>query len=475
MSDPVSPLSTLRSAFAALSLLGLAGAPLAQESAARPNVVVILADDLGYQDLGCYGHPELRTPVLDRLAAQGVRLTDYHAGATVCTPSRMALLSGCYPSRVGWTRGVLGYGMELDQGLSAEVPTLAELFQAAGYATGLSGKWHLGHAPEQRPHRRGFDEATYLALSNNQTTQLWRGDEVVQDPFENRLLSEQLTQEAVRFVRAHAQEPFFLYLPFTAPHFPVEAHPDWEQRSSHGTYGDVVEELDARVGELLAVLEELELSERTLVVFTSDNGPNPREAASSLPFRGEKWSALEGGTRVPALFAWPGVLPAGARCDSLVSALDLLPTLCAAAGVRRPAQPRIDGLNVWDELLGRAQAPVRSELLYWHGMEPEPQAIRVGDWKLFFDREHALKGSGTARATPAQRERIAPYRAALDPEGEDPPFLFELSSDPGETRDRSEEFPERVAALRARADELLAELRASSLMRPEEPAPADER
>jgi len=457
-----SPSTTLGRAALALTLLVLPG--LAAPAEERPNVVLILADDLGYQDLGCYGHPELRTPALDRLAAQGVRLTDFHAGATVCTPSRMALMTGCYPPRVGWTRGVMGYGMELHEGMSLAAPTLAELFQAHGYATAISGKWHLGNEPPMRPQRRGFDSAYYVAMSNNQTTQVWRGDEVVEDPFENRRLSEQFTDDAIRFVRAHAQEPFFLYLPYTAPHFPVEPHAEWEGTSEHGAYGDVVEELDARIGELLDVLEEQQIARRTLVVFSSDNGPNPGEAASSLPFRGEKWSALEGGTRVPAILSWPGVLPAGQACDELVSAMDLLPSLCRAAGIERADTHEIDGVDVWDTLLGESEQHARSELLYWHGMDPAPQAIRVDNWKLFLDRRHALQGSGTARRTAEQDALLAPYRAALQEDVANPPMLFDLDEDPGETVDRSEELPERVAAMRARAQALFEELEATPIL-----------
>jgi arylsulfatase A len=298
------------------------GSVLGAEIASRPNVILILADDLGYHDLGRYGHPEIKTPVLDGIADKGIRLTNFYSGATVCTPSRMALMTGSYPVRYGWTQGVVGYMMGIREGLSPGAITMAELFKSGGYRTGISGKWHIGSQPGSTPLAQGFDEAYGLFESNNQTTKLYRGDEVVEDPFENRLLTEKLSDEAIRFIRANAKQPFFLYLPFTAPHFPVEPHPEWKGKSAFGKYGDVVEEMDHRIGIILGVLEELGIIENTIVIFTSDNGPNPKEQADSLPFRGEKWSALEGGTRVPCVIQWPAKIPAGQVSDALMTATD---------------------------------------------------------------------------------------------------------------------------------------------------------
>ncbi len=432
-------------------------------AARQPNVVLIMADDLGYQDLGCYGHTAIRTPALDRLADAGIRLTDFHSGAAVCTPSRMALLTGAYPTRVGWTRGVMGFKMGMHEGMSPEALTIAEIFQSEGYATAISGKWHLGDQPDTRPHRQGFGSAYYLSHSNNQTKKIWRADEVVEDPFDNRLLTEQITAEGIRFIREHKDQPFFLYLPYTAPHFPVQPHPEWKGRSKFGDYGDVVEEIDARVGELLATLKELVIDQHTIVVFTSDNGPNPGQQASPLPFRGEKWSALEGGTRVPCIVTWPGVIPAGQVSSALVSAMDLLPSLCRACGIDWQAKshdkPKIDGLDVWNMLLGKKPAHPRKELLYWHGLDPEPQALRLGDSKLFFDRRNALEGLGTDRITPEQAAKVESYKAALKPGSANPPILFNLRDDPGETTDLGGSSPDTLEALRVRADTLIKELK----------------
>ena len=279
-----------------------------QVLAERPNVVLIMADDLGYHDLGGYGHPKIKTPVLDRLAKRGVKLTAFYAGATVCTPSRMALMTGSYPTRLGWSKGVVGHILSTDHGLSPQSVTMAERFKAAGYKTAMSGKWHLGDRPPFRPHRQGFERTFYINKSNNQTDELWRGDKLLEKPYENRLLTEKFTRESIEFIRANKTKPFFLYLPYSAPHFPVEPHPDWEGKSDFGVYGDVVEEMDARIGEILDTLMAEGLEKKTLVIFCSDNGPEPLTKESlAKPFRGKKWSSLEGGTRVPCILSWPGV------------------------------------------------------------------------------------------------------------------------------------------------------------------------
>jgi len=239
----------------AIAVTGCASPP-------KPNVVLIMVDDLGYYDLGCFGHPEIKTPVLDKLAKGGIRLTSFYAGATVCTPSRMALLTGAYPTRVGWEKGVVGFKMGSHDGMSPEALTIGEMFKSEGYATAISGKWHLGDQPETRPHNQGFDSAYYIDKSNDQTKKLWREDDVIDNNMVNRLLTEQFTVEAIRFIKNKKDEPFFLYLPYTAPHFPVEAHPDWQGKSSYGVYGDVVEELDYRIGEIIKTLKELKLDKK---------------------------------------------------------------------------------------------------------------------------------------------------------------------------------------------------------------------
>ncbi|MEM7457096.1 MAG: sulfatase-like hydrolase/transferase [Planctomycetota bacterium] len=431
----------------------------------RPNVVLIMADDLGYRDLSCYGHPQIKTPCLDQLAADGLRLTSFYSGATVCTPSRMALLTGTWPVRLGWTQGVVGHKMGAEDGMHPDALTIAETLRDMGYRTAISGKWHLGNLPETRPHQQGFESSFYIDMSNNQTTRLWRDDDVITDPFENRTLTEQFTNEAIRFIREESDQPFFLYMPCSAPHFPVEPHPEWEGKSGFGAYGDVVEELDARVGELVDALKENGSYENTIVIFCSDNGPQQGEQARAFPFRGAKWSALEGGTRVPCIVSMNGTIRGGSETDAIISAIDLMPTLAHACGVE-PGEssqqgPQIDGVNVWNTLLSDAAEHPRSELLYWHGLSDKPVAIRSGDWKLFFDRRDALTGNGTRRATDAQKEALKEMRGALDPENPNPPVLFNLADDPGETIDLSEEHADVVVGLQSRAEELINELNES--------------
>lgn len=442
----------------------------------RPNVILIMADDLGYHDLSCYGHPKIKTPVLDRLAEQGVRLTDYYSGATVCTPSRMSLLTGAYPVRLGWTEGVAGYKMGFHDGMSPDALTIAEIFRSEGYATGMSGKWHIGDQAETLPAAQGFDWSFFITHSNNQTKKMYRGDDLVAHPFDNRRLIETFTNEAMGFIRKHQEQPFFLYLPHTAPHFPVEPHPDWKGHSEVGVYGDQVEELDARVGEILDLLDELNIAERTIVVFTSDNGPQKGQGARGWPFRGAKWSALEGGTRVPCIIRWPGRIPAGSTSDELIAAIDLLPTLSSACGIdwrsKSKGSPIIDGVDVFPTLNGRGSKHARENLIYWHGMHAQPQAVRIGDWKVFFERRNALEGPGADLEMPEQAVQLKGYREAVKNEDASGPFLIHLREDPGEIQDLSQQNPEGATKLLEEARDLVREVMSAETLKIHSPPKA---
>lgn len=414
-------------------------------AADHPNVVLMMADDLGYHDLSCYGSDRNRTPELDRMAREGIRLTSFYAGCTVCTPSRMALLTGAYPRRFGWRGGVGGYRIPWENGLTTDAVTIAEVFKAAGYATGMCGKWHLGDGDGMQPMRQGFDSAFYIKASNNQTKKLWRGSELVADPFDNRRLTEQFTTEAIRFIKSHRGEPFFLYLPFTAPHFPAQAHPDWKGRSSNDAYGDVVEELDSRIGEILATLKEEQLDRKTIVVFLSDNGPEKgqRKWASAKPYRGLKWTSLEGGNRVPCIVRWPGVIPAEHVSDELTAAIDLLPTLVHAcrldAGAVKNGRPGIDGVSVWNTLTDQKGLPhSRNSLLYWNGWA-KLEAIRVGTWKLYL--------------TPVSEIS----------ESERGPVLIDLRQDPAENNNLAQDQPDRVKTMHELARRLAAGIDTNSV------------
>jgi arylsulfatase A len=410
----------------------------------QPNVILMMADDLGYNDLSCYGSKRQKTPVLDKLAKEGLRLTSFYAGATVCTPSRMALLTGAYPPRLGWNGGVVGYGLKPHNGLAPQARTMGEVFKQAGYKTALIGKWHLGDTPELHPEGQGFDLTYFIDKSNNQTKKLWRGRELEADPFDNRRLTKNFIKEAVTFIKSNKKNPFFLYLPFSAPHFPAQAHPDWKGKSANADYGDVVEELDGRIGDLLKVLKEEELEKNTIVVFMSDNGTEPgqKKWGSGEPFRGLKWSALEGGTRVPCIIRFPGLIPAGEVTGKLTTAIDLLPTLASACGIKLKEGPgivpKIDGLNLWESLQGKAKTHPRKSLLYWHGWAM-PQAIRVGDLKLYLDKVKEIPGTNKA------------------------PVLIDLSKDPAEEKDLASEYPEKVKELKELAIKLLSEIEENSI------------
>ncbi|MEK9862038.1 MAG: sulfatase, partial [Verrucomicrobiota bacterium] len=318
-----------------------------------PNIILIMTDDQGYQDLGCYGSPSIKTPFLDQLARDGMRFTDFYAGNSVCSPSRAALLTGCYPTRVN-IPGVLFPRDSI--GLHPDEVTLADLLQSVGYATACIGKWHLGHHPSFLPTRQGFDHYLGIPYSNDMTIDpkaqlaqtvrwregmtrermlsqapkknwvpLMRDEEVIEYPCDQTTLTQRYTREAIAFMQANRQRPFFLYLPHTMPHIPLAASPRFRGRSAGGFYGDTIEELDAGVGLILSELKRLDLEEDTLVIYTSDNGPwnlKNGHGGSALPLRGFKFQTYEGGMRVPCLMRWPGVIPAGSTCSQIVASLD---------------------------------------------------------------------------------------------------------------------------------------------------------
>ena len=409
-----------------------------------PNFVVIFADDLGYGDLGCYGNRNIRTPNLDRMAAEGLRLTSFYA-QNVCGPSRAALLTGCYPIRLGEPDNTKAAHTILHP----QETTIAEVLAAKGYVSGLVGKWHLaggggrergpGTGPYKRelmPTQQGFDYFYGAPAHNGVTrepdpnrwkTELMRGDEVLESPTDLSLLTKRYTQEAVRFLSAHRDEPFFLYLAHTMPHVPLGASADFRGHSPRGLYGDVIEELDWSVGEVLAALRELELEERTLVVFTSDNGPWIEGhlgdyGGSAAPLRGFKMSTWEGGLRVPGIFWWPGQIRPGQESDELASTLDLLPTFAALAGAPLPDRRSVDGVNLWPWLSGEASESPRQHFFYF--AYTHLQAVRDRRWKLVLPR-------------PGNPPWTSWYGRMID--AVDAPELYDLRFDWNESRDVSEQ------------------------------------
>lgn len=425
-----------------------AAAAAAEPPPSRPNVILMMADDLANEDLSCYGSTRIKTPRLDQLAGEGVKLSSYYSGNPVCSPARMALLSGAYPARIGWRWGVMGYGFPPKSGMSPRVYTIAEAFRDAGYRTAITGKWHVGDK-NMSPEHQGFDSAYYIYMSNNQNRDMYRDGELVQKKWDNRLLTETFAEEAIRVIEAPGDQPFFLYVPWTAPHFPAEPHPDWHGKSGEdrsGRYTDVVEELDYRIGQILDALEKTGKADNTIVIFTSDNGRQPGQAGphDQPPFSGHKWQSLEGGQRVPFILRYPGVAPAGATLDTMMVGMDIYPTLAAACGIELdlPADAqKMDGVSTWTNLIQPGSEPARNELLYWHG-KGEATAIRVGSWKLHFNYG---------------------VQKPEDPALTDGPALYHLTADPLEQHNLAKQHPQKVKQLLARAKEKLSEIYANQM------------
>ena len=305
------------------------------QKTARPNVILMMADDLANEDLSCYGSTRIKTPRLDQLASEGLRLTGYYAGNPVCSPSRMALLSGSYPARLGWRWGVLGYGFAPKTGMSPKVYTIAEAFRDGGYRTAMTGKWHLG-VQGMGPEDQGFDSAYYIRMSNNQNRDMFRDRKLIKEKWDNALLSETFTEECIRVIKEDSDKPFFLYVPWTAPHFPADPHPDWAGKSGTNKSAkvtDTIEELDHRVGQVMDALEKAGKAKNTIVIFTSDNGRQSGQQGpkDDPPFSGMKWHSKEGGTRVPFIVRLPGVIKPGRAYAEIVSAMDLYPSAFSIA------------------------------------------------------------------------------------------------------------------------------------------------
>jgi uncharacterized sulfatase len=341
-----------------------------------PNVVVIMADDLGYGDVGVNGQELIRTPNLDRMAAEGVRLGNFYASAPNCTPSRAGLLTGRYPVRMGLADKVLF--AEDRHGLPPEELTIPELLKPLGYATAMVGKWHLGHTPAFWPTRHGFDYFYGLLYSNNQTPlTLFRNTDAIETPVDQSTLTERYTDEVIQFIEAHRARSFFVYVPHTFPHEPVHVSCEFRGRSRAGLYGDAVEALDWSLGRILAALRRLDLEDRTLVIFTSDNGPYPEGDAGGL--RGGKGTVWDGGMRVPFVARWPGKIPAGASSTAIAMNIDLLPTIAALTGAPLPRGLVLDGRDISSLLRGSARSP--HEVLYFFS-DTRIAAVRTQRWKM---------------------------------------------------------------------------------------------
>jgi arylsulfatase A len=419
----------------------------------RPNIVIIYADDLGYGDLGCYGHPTIRTPHLDRMAAEGMRFTQFYSAAEVCTPSRAALLTGRYPIRNGMCHDQIRVLRNNSTGglPQAEV-TLAEMLKAQGYATACIGKWHLGvwaNDPQHHPKQHGFDVHFGLPHSNDmnpsvgnpkmagalaeQKAEWWNaplylGMELVEKAADQTTLTRRYTEAAVKFIHASKDKPFFLYFPHTFPHTPLFASPDFQGKSPRGLYGDVVEELDWSVGRVLEALRESDLAQNTMVVFSSDNGPwliMGETGGSAGLLREGKGSTWEGGMRVPGIVWWPGKIQP-AVCRDVACTMDLLPTVAKLTGATLPSDRVLDGMDLTPLLFGSGKV-AREIFCYYRGQRL--YAARVGPWKAHFITQPAY----------------GPEKPVIH----DVPELYQIEEDPSEVRNVAANHPEVIAMIRA--------------------------
>ncbi|UMB61782.1 sulfatase [Lutibacter sp. A80] len=399
-------------------VLSCAGTLSAQNATKKPNIIIFFTDDQGYQDVGVFGSPLIKTPHLDKMAAEGIKFTDFYAASSVCSPSRAALLTGAYPPRVGVPKVLWP---NLPGGLNSQEFTIADMLKTKGYATACVGKWHLGDEAQYLPTVQGFDSYYGIPFSNDMSVnpkskvskqilfregmtidslreKKWRGrkvplmrqDEVIEYPVDQTTLTKRYTEEAVSFIKENKDTPFFLYVAQTMPHVPLYASPNFKGKSARGLYGDVIEEIDWSMGEILKTLETLGIDNNTLVVFTSDNGPwnlKNGNGGSALPLRGHKFETLEGGMRVPMIAQWKGKIKAGSVIDEVASTIDLLPTIAYLTDAELSDKP-IDGKNIWTLLSGNetAKSPHIKTGFYYY-KDTILEAVRKGDWKLRITEE----------------------------------------------------------------------------------------
>ena len=416
-------------------MLSATGAAVATAADAPPNIVLIYCDDLGYGDLGCYGSP-IPTPNIDRLAGDGMRLTHFYSGNPVCSPSRTALLTGRYPVRAGVPRVL---NPRDTTGLPESETTLAQVLKQRDYRTMCVGKWHLGHLPPYLPTTRGFDHYFGIPYSNDMSPRwLMEDTKVIEEQATLDTLTPRYTEQAVRFIERSKGSPFFLYMPHTYPHIPLGASGRFRGKSKFGLYGDVIEELDWSVGEVMQALKRTGAEQNTLVLFSSDNGPWYLGSPGRL--RGRKGTTYEGGQRVPFLARFPGRIPRGKVCHGVGSVMDMMPTIAKLCGAPQPKNP-LDGVDIWPMLSGAKPEIEREALLYFDNVNL--QCARLGKWKLHVARHNSAAFS----PAPVGGRANLPLRA---------PELYDVTTDLQESYDVAPEHPQVVAEIRARIDRLMA-------------------
>jgi arylsulfatase A len=453
---------------ATLALTSILGGGATLQAATRPpNIIIILTDDQGYADLGCFGAKGLATPNLDRMAREGRRLTNFHVAQPVCSASRAALLTGCYPNRIG-IHGALG--PDARHGISDREVTIARLLRPKGYATGMAGKWHLGHLPRFLPVRHGFDEYLGLPYSNDMWPRhpeakpgaypplpMIEGEAIVDpdvSPDDQRTLTARYTERAVSFIARHKDRPFFFYLAHSMPHVPLAVSERFRGRSGRGLYGDAIAEIDWSVGEVLDALRAHDLERDTLVLFASDNGPwlsYGDHAGDPGPLREGKGTCWEGGVRVPCIARWTGKIPSGTESAAMLMTVDLFPTIARLAGAELPRHP-IDGLDVWPLLAGEAGATNPHDAYLYYYERNELQAVASGDgrWKLHLPHTYRTM-AGRSGGREGRPEKYQQRRM-------DRPELYDLQADVGERTDVAGNHPEVVRGLLDVAERARAEL-----------------
>ena len=449
------PLIRILLLFAAFTLSAMCAASTrGAGTKSKPNIVFLFADNLGYGDLGFLGSKLHRTPNIDAMAKQGMTLRHFYSASGVCTPSRAALMTGCYPLRVGLANPKPD-GLVLrpvsPNGLHPDEETIAEILKAAGYKTACFGKWHLGDQPEFLPTKQGFDTYYGIPYSEDMVAAkrkswpplpLLEGEQVVEAPANRRTLTRRYTERALKFIETNRDRPFFLYLPHAVPGSVRQPFADepFRGKSTNGPYGDSVEELDWSTGQILKKLRDLKIAKKTLVVFTSDNGTPLRRigGGSNKPLGGTGYTTSEGGMRVPCVVWQPGTIPAGKTCDELTTMMDWLPTFATLAGGKIPADRTIDGKNIVDLLLGKKNARSPHAAFFYYQQE-QLQAVRSGRWKYYMPIKGTLR-----RPTAFLKSRLGK--------------LFDVHADPGEMKDQSAKQPDVIKQLKQHAVKALKEL-----------------
>ncbi len=447
-------------------LIGLTSSKTIVPTQKTPNIVLILMDDLGYGDLGCYGAKGYETPNLDKMATEGVRFTNFLVAQAVCSASRAALMTGCYPNRIGITGALMPYSKN---GINANETTIAELLKQKNYSTAIFGKWHLGHHKQFLPLQHGFDEYFGIPYSND----MWPFDydgkpaavgsnkekfpplpliqnnekvEEIKDMDGQAQLTRRYTEKAVDFIKRNKNKPFFLYLPHSMPHVPINASANFKGKSQQGLYGDVMMEMDWSVGEIMKTLKANGLDKNTLVIFTSDNGPwinFGNHAGSSGGLREAKMSSFEGGHRVPCIMQWKGQMPEGQICNKLCSTIDILPTIAKLCDLKLP-ENKIDGIDISALMKDKTTASPRKTFYYFYRRN-SLEAVRKDDWKLVLEHPgRTYEGFQPGfDGFPGRSNDSIPIALAL----------YDLRRDPGERYDVQKSYPKIVEELQKLAEE----------------------